>query len=68
MDRSDRSKPFNIKPYQAWLQENRMVRKGEKSVRGLFHASQTDILKTAAKAAAKAKGKPAKPQVIGSLI
>jgi hypothetical protein len=68
MDRSDKTKPFNIKPYQAWLQENRIVRKGEKSVRGLFHVSQTDVLKTAAKIAAKAKAKPAKPEVTGSLI
>jgi hypothetical protein len=42
MDRSDKSKPFNIKPYKLWLAEGRIVRRGEKGVRGLFHITQTD--------------------------
>jgi hypothetical protein len=33
---------IDIKPYKLWLAENRQVRKGEKSVRGLFHIKQTD--------------------------
>jgi hypothetical protein len=32
----------DIKPYKKWLEEGRQVRKGEKSVRGLFHVKQTD--------------------------
>jgi hypothetical protein len=44
MDRSDRSKPFNVRPYQGWLANGRIVRKGQKSVKGLFHISQTDAL------------------------
>jgi hypothetical protein len=48
MDRSDRTKPFNVKPYGSvekgtgWLAEGRVVRRGEKGVKGLFHISQTD--------------------------
>jgi hypothetical protein len=44
MDRSDKSKPFNIKPYKAWLAEGRVVRRGERGVKGLFHISQTDVV------------------------
>jgi hypothetical protein len=44
MDRSDKSKPFNVKPYKLWLAEGRVVRRGEKSTRGLFHISQTDVV------------------------
>ena len=32
----------DIKPYRTWFAEGRQVRKGEKSVRGLFHVKQTD--------------------------
>ena len=44
MDRSDKSKPFNVKPYKVWLSEGRVVRRGEKSTKGLFHVSQTDVV------------------------
>jgi len=51
MDRNDPNKPFNVRPYgrmedgvavNGWLAEGRVVKKGEKSVRGLFHISQTE--------------------------
>lgn len=44
MDRTDPKKPFNVRPFKGWLEQKRIVRKGEKSVRGLFHVSQTDVL------------------------
>jgi hypothetical protein len=58
MDRNDKSKPYTIKPFKQWLAEGRQVRRGEKSIRGLFHQSQTDLI-APAKPAPKAKGKPA---------
>jgi len=64
MDRADKSKPFNVKPFRAWLEQGRQVRKGEKSIKGLFHQSQTDEIKPAKSAPkAKAKPAPAKPQL-----
>jgi hypothetical protein len=33
-----------VKPFKAWLADGRVVRKGQKSVAGLFHISQTDAL------------------------
>jgi hypothetical protein len=53
MDRSDKSKAFNVKPFKSWLDEGRVVRKGQKSVKGLFHITQTDALPV------KAEAKPA---------
>ena len=47
MDRTDPTKPFNVKPYKAWIAEGRQVRSKEKSVRGLFHISQTDEIEAA---------------------
>ena len=44
MDRSDKSKPYNIRPYRGWIEQGRRVRKGEHGVRGLFHISQTDVI------------------------
>lgn len=50
MDRADLSKPFNVRPFgrknedgslSGWLSQGKIVKKGETSVRGLFHASQT---------------------------
>jgi hypothetical protein len=50
MDRTDRNKPFNIRPfgrkdetgaYNGWLGQGRIVKKGESGVKGLFHVSQT---------------------------
>ena len=62
MDRADRSKPFNVKPFKGWLEQGRMVKKGEKSIKGLFHISQTSELpKPSAKPSpvkGEAKGKP----------
>src|SRR5215470_14084688 len=44
MDRSDKSKPYNIRPYKGWIELGRRVRKGEKGVKGLFHVDQTDLI------------------------
>jgi hypothetical protein len=57
----DKSKPFTIKPFKAWMNEGRMVRKGEHGIRGLFHVSQTDPV-VQAKPAPKGKAKP-KPKL-----
>jgi hypothetical protein len=64
MDRSNPKAPFNVKPFKLWLQEGRMVRKGEHGIRGLFHQSQTDEIKPA-KPAPKGKAKltPVKSQL-----
>ena len=35
----------DIKPFGLWMKDDRIVRKGQKSVRGLFHISQTDPIK-----------------------
>jgi hypothetical protein len=52
MDRANPAKPFNVKPFKAWLEQGQQVRRGEKSIKGLFHQSQTDLI-------AKASAKPA---------
>ena len=52
MDRANPAKPFNVKPFKAWLEQGQQVRRGEKSIQGLFHQSQTDLI-------AKASAKPA---------
>jgi hypothetical protein len=68
MDRNDPTKPYDVRPYKGWLAEGRVVRRGEKGVRGLFHISQTDPIPAKPemtperrgmfkKAAAKAKAK-----------
>src|SRR5215472_12120083 len=44
MDRTDKSKPLDVKPFKAWLADGRVVRKGQRGVRGLFHISQTDAI------------------------
>lgn len=54
MDRNDPTAEFNVRPYgrpatddqpaTGWLAEGRQVKKGEKSVRGLFHISQTEAV------------------------
>jgi hypothetical protein len=51
MDRNDPAKPFDVRPFKGWLGEGRIVRKGQRGIRGLFHVSQTDALP--AKASAK---------------
>jgi hypothetical protein len=42
MDRNDPTKPYDVRPYKGWLAIGRIVRRGERGVRGLFHESQTD--------------------------
>src|SRR5262249_13103310 len=59
MNRSDKSAPFNVKPFKAWVAEGRIPRKGSKSVRGLFHISQCDLIAKPTGKAAKAKAKAA---------
>jgi hypothetical protein len=60
MDRTDPKKPYNAKPFKAWLQDGRMVTKGQHRIRGLFHISQTSPI--APKSQPKAKPAKAKPQ------
>jgi hypothetical protein len=52
MDRNDPAKPFDVRPFKGWLDQGRIVRKGQKGVKGLFHVDQTDPI---AKPKAKAK-------------
>jgi hypothetical protein len=61
LDRADPSKPFNVKPFKAWLDQGRVVRRGQKSFHGLFHIDQTDALPSSK----PTKGK-AKPQLVKS--
>jgi hypothetical protein len=56
MDRADQSKPFNVKPYKAWINEGRVVRRGERGVRGLFHITQTDVIPAKPEMTAERKG------------
>ena len=59
MDRANPAKPFNVKPFKAWLEQGRQVRRGEKSIKGLFHISQTDVVQPVkASPAPKGKAKP----------
>jgi hypothetical protein len=44
MDRNDPSKDYNLRPYKGWISLGRVVRKGERGVRGLFHIDQTDVI------------------------
>jgi hypothetical protein len=68
MNRADPKAEFNVKPFKLWLEFGRMVRKGERSIRGLFHISQTDALPVKAASPAnkpapkKAKAKPTLPE------
>jgi hypothetical protein len=67
MNRLDPNQPYNVRPYgnaekgTGWLGQGRIVRKGERGIRGLFHVSQTDPLPQP-KAAPPKKGK-GKPQL-----
>ena len=47
MDRNDPKVPYDVRPYKAWLEQGRVVRRGQKGIRGLFHLTQTDALPTA---------------------
>jgi hypothetical protein len=53
IDRANPKAAFNIKPFKAWLTDGRVVRKGQKGIRGLFHVDQTDVIP----ASPKPKGK-----------
>src|SRR5262249_29038210 len=44
MDRTDPNKPLNVRPFKGWLEQGRIVRKGSKGIRALFHVHQTDPL------------------------
>ena len=58
MDRSNPKADYNIRPFKGWLEQGRMVKKGEKSIRGLFHITQTSELpKPSAKPAVTAEQK-----------
>ena len=50
MNRADPKAEFNVRPFKQWLEQGRMVRKGQHGIRGLFHVTQTDPIKPAAKA------------------
>jgi hypothetical protein len=71
MDRNDPKAEFNVRPYgnaekgSGWLGQGRVVRKGERGVRGLFHVSQTDPLVPAKPSPVKDKPslKSVKPQL-----
>jgi len=54
-DRSNPDAPHNVKPFKLWLDAGRIVRKGQKGVRGLFHLTQTDPLPSAKPGKTKAK-------------
>jgi hypothetical protein len=56
MNRADPKAEMNVRPFQGWLQQGRQVRKGEKSIKGLFHISQTDLI-AQPKPAPKSKAK-----------
>lgn len=55
MDRNDPKVPYDVRPYKGWLEAGRVVRKGQKSCRGLFHLHQTDALPSAKPPKGKAK-------------
>jgi hypothetical protein len=44
MNRADPKAEFNVRPFKQWLEQGRMVRKGQHGIRGLFHISQTDVI------------------------
>jgi hypothetical protein len=62
MDRNDPKLPYDVRPYKGWLEVGRVVRKGQRGVRGLFHLTQTDALPSAT----PPKGKKAKLQAVKS--
>ena len=57
MLRNDPKAPFDVRPFKGWLDQGRIVRKGQKGVRGLFHITQTDALPSAKPVKAKAAKK-----------
>ena len=69
MDRSDKTRSFNVKPFKAWIADGRVVRKGQHGVKGLFHVSQTDQLDQAEKPVdqPKAESQLLRPDKAGKL-
>jgi hypothetical protein len=57
-DRANPDKPFSVRPFQGWLAEGRIVRRGQKGVMGLFDITQTDPLPASPNKGGKGKGKP----------
>lgn len=55
MDRDNPKAPFDVRPFKGWLDQGRVVGKGQKGVKGLFHITQTDALPSAKPTKAKAK-------------
>jgi hypothetical protein len=55
MDRNDPKAPFDVRPFKGWLDQGRVVRKGQKGVKGLLHVSQTDAIASAKPTKAKKK-------------
>jgi hypothetical protein len=65
MNRLDKSAPYNVRPFKGWLEQGRLVRKGEHGVRGLFHVSQTDpVVKAPANPKPAAKSPPIAPKAM----
>jgi hypothetical protein len=56
LDRNDPTKPYDVRPYKGWLAMGRIVRRGERGVRGLFHESQTDPVPAKPEMTAERKG------------
>jgi hypothetical protein len=56
MNRADPKAEFDVRPFKGWLELGRQVCKGQKSIKGLFHISQTDPI-TPAKPAVSAEQK-----------
>ena len=64
MNRADPSQPYDVRPFKGWLDQGRIVRKGQRGIRGLFHVTQTDPLPVkASPKTAPAQSKPATPKV-----
>jgi hypothetical protein len=59
MDRSNPKADYNVRPFKGWLELGWQVRRGEKSIKGLFHQSQCDRVtpKASAKSAVSAEQK-----------
>jgi hypothetical protein len=54
-NRANPDAPFDVRPFKGWLDQGRIVRKGQKGVKGLFHISQTDAIASAKPTKAKSK-------------
>ena len=36
-DRANPDAPYDVRPFKGWLEQGRIVRKGQRGIRGLFH-------------------------------